>query len=88
MFIWASVATRLDKLVLKTNGHKSKSYGGFESPLAHKLIEIELKRHKTIDFFKNMEKIKELNNNMSAIGRFYGVSDNAVRKWCKLYKLI
>ena len=33
--IWASVATRLDKLVLKTNGHKSKSYGGFESPLAH-----------------------------------------------------
>lgn len=54
LFIWASVATRLDKLVLKTNGHKSKSYGGFESPLAHKLIEIELKRHKIIDFFKNM----------------------------------
>lgn len=35
-----------------------------------------------------MDKIKEFNNNMSAIGRYYGVSDQAVRKWCKLYKLI
>lgn len=35
-----------------------------------------------------IEKIKELNNNMSAIGRYYGVSDNAVRKWCKLYKIL
>lgn len=34
-----------------------------------------------------IDKIKELNNNMSAVGRFYGVSDNAVRKWCKLYKI-
>lgn len=34
-----------------------------------------------------IDKVKELNNNMSAIGRYYGVSDNAVRKWCKLYKL-
>jgi len=35
-----------------------------------------------------MDKIKEFDNNMSAIGRYYGVSDQAVRKWCKLYKLI
>lgn len=34
-----------------------------------------------------MEKMKELNYNMCAIGRFYGVSDNAVRKWCRLYKI-
>ena len=35
-----------------------------------------------------IDKIKEFNNNMSAIGRYYSVSDQAVRKWCKLYKLI
>ena len=34
-----------------------------------------------------MEVIKEHNNNMSAVGRHYGVSDNAVRKWIKLYKI-
>lgn len=34
-----------------------------------------------------IEKLSELNNNMVAIGKFYGVSDNAVRKWIKLYKL-
>lgn len=34
-----------------------------------------------------LEKIKELKNNMTAIGKYYGVSDNAVRKWIKLYKL-
>ena len=28
-----------------------------------------------------------LNNSMCAIGRMYGVSDNAVRKWCKKYNL-
>lgn len=27
------------------------------------------------------EKLKEFNGNLSAVGRFYGVSDNAVRKW-------
>lgn len=35
-----------------------------------------------------IDKIKEFNNNISAIGRYYGVTDQAVRKWCKLYKLI
>ena len=34
-----------------------------------------------------MEKMKECDNNLSAVGRLYGVSDNAVRKWLKLYKL-
>lgn len=28
-----------------------------------------------------------LNNSMCVIGRMYGVSDNAVRKWCKKYNL-
>lgn len=30
------------------------------------------------------KKIKELNGNMSAVGRFYNVSETAVRKWLKL----
>lgn len=30
--------------------------------------------------------IKELNHNMCAIGRKYGVSDNTIRKWIKAYK--
>lgn len=34
-----------------------------------------------------IDKLKELNNNKSAVGRYYGVSDNAVRKWMKLYKI-
>ena len=31
------------------------------------------------------EDIKNLNNNISAVGRKYGVSDNAIRKWIKYY---
>lgn len=27
------------------------------------------------------------NNNLSEIGRIYGVSDNAIRKWCKKYEI-
>lgn len=34
-----------------------------------------------------IEKINEFNNNKSAIGRFYGVSDAAVRKWIKFYNI-
>ena len=34
-----------------------------------------------------ISKLKEFNNNMSATGRYYGVTDQAVRKWCKLYKI-
>ena len=34
-----------------------------------------------------IEKINELKNNISAVGRYYGVTDNAVRKWCSLYKI-
>ena len=33
------------------------------------------------------DKIEELGGNFSAIGRFYGVTDNSVRKWCKKYNL-
>jgi hypothetical protein len=33
------------------------------------------------------DKIKEFDGNFSAIGRFFGVTDNAVRKWCKKYNL-
>lgn len=28
-----------------------------------------------------------IKNNISAVGRYYGVTDNAVRKWCSLYKI-
>ena len=32
-------------------------------------------------------KLKENKGNFTAIGRFYGVTDNAVRKWCRLYQI-
>lgn len=32
-------------------------------------------------------KIVELKGNFTNLGKFYGVSDNAVRKWCKSYNL-
>lgn len=37
----------------------------------------------------NREKLKDLirNNPMLTIGKMFGVSDNAVRKWCKKYYL-
>ena len=34
-----------------------------------------------------VNKLKENKGNFTAIGRFYGVTDNAVRKWCRLYKI-
>lgn len=34
-----------------------------------------------------MKKIEELNYNFLALGRFYNVSDNAVRKWCDFYNI-
>lgn len=34
------------------------------------------------------EKLQEFQYNFTQIGKFYGVSDNAVRKWCKCYGLI
>jgi len=37
--------------------------------------------------FGLISKIKEYNMNFCAIGRYYGVSDNAIRKWCKSYKI-
>lgn len=33
------------------------------------------------------EILKIYNGNFQAIGRYYGVTDNAVRKWCKTYGL-
>ena len=35
-----------------------------------------------------LEKYNELDGNLCALGRFYNVSDNAIRKWLKLYKII
>ena len=32
-------------------------------------------------------KLKELKGNFTQVGTFYGVSDNAVRKWCKAYQI-
>lgn len=33
-----------------------------------------------------MQTLERLNNNYCAVGRYYGVTDNAVRKWIKSYK--
>lgn len=37
--------------------------------------------------FELLEKFKELKSYVQ-VGKFYNVSDNAVRKWCKYYKII
>lgn len=34
-----------------------------------------------------IEKLKENKGNFTAVGKFYEVTDNAVRKWCRLYKI-
>lgn len=34
-----------------------------------------------------MDILKKYNNNLTAVGKHYGVSDNAVKKWKKLYKI-
>ena len=34
-----------------------------------------------------INKLKENKGNFTAVGKFYGVTDNAVRKWCKLYQI-
>ena len=36
---------------------------------------------------KNVLKQEIKDSNFSAVGRKYGVSDNAIRKWCKFYNL-
>ena len=47
------------------------------------------KRKVNIEDKPNREELKNLikNNSMLAIGKMFGVSDNAVRKWCKKYNL-
>lgn len=47
-----------------------------------------LSRRKTKRPSKNKLKCLLLENGFSAIGRIYNVSDNAVRKWAKVYELI
>ena len=44
----------------------------------------KVKRPSTYEQF--LKELKELNNNYCAMGRKYGVSDNAIRKWEKSYK--
>ena len=48
---------------------------------AHEFVS---KRPSYIDF---IEKIKEMNGNKSALGRFYGVSDKSIDKWMRVYKI-
>lgn len=36
---------------------------------------------------KLIEILQQNNGNFSAVGRLYGVSDNAIRKWCKSYNI-
>lgn len=43
----------------------------------------KVKRPDTYEQFQ--KEMEELNNNYSAMGRKYGVADNAIRKWEKSY---
>lgn len=45
--------------------------------------------HKKTVIWPSKETLREdiLNNSFLSIGKKYGVSDNAIRKWCKSYKL-
>ena len=36
---------------------------------------------------KLVDILKGENGNFTAVGKMFGVSDNAIRKWCKLYGL-
>lgn len=45
-------------------------------------------RSKTRPSYEELiNKLKENKGNFTAVGKFYEVTDNAVRKWCRLYKI-
>ena len=46
----------------------------------------DIKRRKNVPTQNElMDCLSELKGNFCAVGRRYGVSDNAVRKWCRSY---
>ena len=47
----------------------------------------ELSKGKRPSVFELIEKFKELKNFVQ-VGKFYNVSDNAVRKWCSFYGIL
>lgn len=49
--------------------------------------EYRIKNSKRPSVLELMEIIEKYNNNLTAIGKHYGVSDNAVKKWKTLYKI-
>lgn len=78
------------------NKHKMiNGYAQNECPLCGELKDTKANMCRNCRNKENSKHIPEkeelinllLNNNMCAIGRMYGVSDNAIRKWCKKYDL-
>lgn len=39
------------------------------------------------DIFELLNILEKYDNNLTAVGKYYGVSDNSIRKWKKLYKI-
>ena len=78
----------LDISNISSNFDEDKYYEVLNS-LANKNKQIVQQRIKASDKKPTREKLKEQIRTMSflAIGRYYDVSDNAIRKWCKSYNL-
>lgn len=55
---------------------------------SHQCSEASQRKVKRPSYEQLLTDIKELNHNICAIGRKYGVTDNAIRKWIKAYKKI
>ena len=55
-----------------------------KSFLSSRYYKRKIKRPETYEQFK--QEMNELNWNYCAMGRKYGVSDNAIRKWEKAYQ--
>lgn len=85
-----------DDVYVALNKHKMiNRYAQNECPLCGELKDTKANMCRSCRNKENSKHIPEkeelinliLNHNMCAIGRMYGVSDTAVRKWCKKYDL-
>lgn len=64
---------------------EKKSYGA-EKCVNCRMLE-EGRNTKCPDKDSLLKQIKNFRGNFCALGRFYGVTDNSVRKWCRRYGL-
>lgn len=73
------------------NQHYCIDCGTEISTTAIRCFECENKRKRIITNRPSKEELKELllnyNGNFTQVGKLFGVSDNAIRKWCKKYNL-